>query len=148
MNKARRAQLGVIIDRLERVGIRIAEITPELEAIKGDLESVRDDEQEAFDNLPESIQSGERGQDMENGLSQLENAIAGAALAKQFDDELRKAIAERLGSPDFTLESLAGRLMQVGDVCYLDGVALLGIGPIERGGSGFVVKYTRKLWRM
>lgn len=73
---------------------------------------------------------------------------AGVALAKQFDDELRKVIAERLGSPDFTLESLAGRLMQVGDVCYLDGVALLGIGPIERDGSGFVVKYTRKLWRM
>ena len=48
MNKPRRKQLMAISERLDE--------------LKSDLESVRDDEQNAFDQMPESFQSGERGQ--------------------------------------------------------------------------------------
>lgn len=38
------------------------------------IESVRDEEQEAFDNLPESMQQGEKGEKMESAISGLEDA--------------------------------------------------------------------------
>lgn len=61
MNKARRKWLGDIIAQLtER---------------KDDLESVRDEEQEAYDNLPESIQYAERGEAMSDTISDIDSAI-------------------------------------------------------------------------
>lgn len=43
---------------------------------KSILESVRDDEQSAFDNLPEGLQQSERGQAMEQNVSYLDDAIS------------------------------------------------------------------------
>ena len=48
MNKQRRKELETISDEIEKLIER--------------LESARDDEQEYFDNMPESIQAGERGE--------------------------------------------------------------------------------------
>lgn len=39
------------------------------------VESVMDDEQYAFDNLPESFQDSERGATMEDAIGELEDAI-------------------------------------------------------------------------
>lgn len=50
----------------------LEEIVRQLENARSDAESVKDEEQEAFDNLPESIQGGERGQKMEEHISTLE----------------------------------------------------------------------------
>lgn len=41
---------------------------------QGIIESVKDDEQEAHDNLPESIQYGEKGQQMEEYIDMLDEA--------------------------------------------------------------------------
>lgn len=60
MNKARRATIRQIISRLE--------------SQREDIESVLSDEQEAFDNLPEGLQCGERGEAMETTIDYLENA--------------------------------------------------------------------------
>ena len=62
MNKERRKELEAI-DTL-------------IAAAKERLEMVRDAEQEAFDNLPESLQQGERGQAMEEAIGNLENTIS------------------------------------------------------------------------
>ena len=43
---------------------------------RGILESVRDEEQGAFDNLPESFQDSEKGERMQDAVSSLEEAIA------------------------------------------------------------------------
>lgn len=51
MNKVRRKKIGEAIDLIEQA----REI----------LESVMDEEQDAFDNLPEGLQSSERGETME-----------------------------------------------------------------------------------
>lgn len=40
------------------------------------LEYVRDEEQEAFDNMPESIQSSERGETMEDYIYTLEDVLS------------------------------------------------------------------------
>lgn len=57
MNNDRRKQI-------EKLTALIEEIT----------ESLRDEEQEAFDNLPESLQSGERGEKMESAIDALDYA--------------------------------------------------------------------------
>ena len=62
MNKERRKELEAI-DAL-------------IAAAKERLEMVRDAEQEAFDNLPDSLQQGERGQAMEEAIGNLESTIS------------------------------------------------------------------------
>ena len=61
MNKDRRKAIGDIYDKLID--------------IQSDLECIRDEEQEAFDNLPESIQYSARGERMEEYISSLEEAL-------------------------------------------------------------------------
>lgn len=62
MNEDRRKQINGALDKL-REGL-------------ADLESARDDEQEYFDNMPESLQTGEKGEKAEGAVSQLEDAIS------------------------------------------------------------------------
>lgn len=61
MNNARRKELQAVADKLE-------DLKTELERIKGD-------EQDGFDNLPESLQSGESGQKMEAAIDQIDEAF-------------------------------------------------------------------------
>jgi len=68
MNAARRKILALGIERL-------AEAQQLLTEAGDSFETVRDEEQEYFDNMPESIQSGEKGQAAEELISRLEEAI-------------------------------------------------------------------------
>ena len=61
MNKARRKEIARAIELIEQA----REI----------LETLMDEEQEAFDNMPESLQSTERGETMEEYISILEERI-------------------------------------------------------------------------
>ena len=70
MNNQRRKMLGNIISRIE--------------AVKMDLEAVRDEEQYAYDNMPESLQGGERGQLMEEALGYMDEAVE--SLDEALDD--------------------------------------------------------------
>lgn len=63
MNKQRRKMIADVVERLE--------------ATKSDLEMIRDEEQEAFDNMPEGLQGSERGEAMEEGIYQIEEAMDG-----------------------------------------------------------------------
>lgn len=60
MNKIRRKQLQEVSELIAKA--------------QGIIESVKDDEQEAHDNLPESIQYGEKGQQMEEYIDMLDEA--------------------------------------------------------------------------
>lgn len=73
MNKARRK--------------RIAEAAELLDQARGILEEVRDEEQEAHDSLPESLQNGERGEEMEAYIDAL-------ASAGDYADEAYNAISD------------------------------------------------------
>jgi hypothetical protein len=46
-----------------------------IEEGKAILESVRDEEQDTFDNMPESLQGGEKGSAMEEAVNNLDEAI-------------------------------------------------------------------------
>ncbi|WP_026868777.1 hypothetical protein [Inquilinus limosus] len=61
MNAKRRAALDDIKSRIE--------------ALVSELETQRDDEQEAFDNMPEGLQMSARGDALQDNISNLDNAI-------------------------------------------------------------------------
>ena len=61
MNSARRK-------RLENIQGYLSEVLAE-------LEGVLEEEQEAFDNMPESLQTSERGEISENAIGEIESAI-------------------------------------------------------------------------
>jgi len=60
MNKARRKALG--------------ELSEKIDEIRSDLQMLMDSEQEAFDNLPESLQNGEKGDAMQSAIDQMSEA--------------------------------------------------------------------------
>ncbi len=63
MNKLRRKRIAEAIELMERA----REI----------LETVAEEEQEAFDNMPESLQSSERGETMEENIYAIEEVLDG-----------------------------------------------------------------------
>ena len=62
MNATRRKQLEKIADKLDE--------------LNAELESLRDDEQNAFDNMPESLQDSERGERMTTIIDYLDDATS------------------------------------------------------------------------
>lgn len=66
MNAARRK-------RIERMMSQLGEIRAALEEHIAEAESIRDEESDAYDNLPESLQNGERGEQMQNAISAIES---------------------------------------------------------------------------
>ena len=61
MNKARRKELASIVELIEEARER--------------LEAVKDAEQEAFDNMPESLQDSERGETMQEYIDTMEELL-------------------------------------------------------------------------
>lgn len=59
MNKQRRSRLQKVIDQLEE--------------LKQEVSYICEEEQEAYDNMPESLQDGERGSQMYENISTLED---------------------------------------------------------------------------
>ena len=68
MNKDRRKRLEALSGRLEDVRTELQDIIDEIDAIK-------EEEQEAYDNLPESLQESERGCTMQENIDSLDYAI-------------------------------------------------------------------------
>lgn len=62
MNKERRA--------------RIAKVVSALEDAKSELENLEAEEQEAFDNMPESFQNGEKGDECQAAIDALNTAAS------------------------------------------------------------------------
>lgn len=54
----------------------IQEVMTKLEELKEQLDYILSDEQEAFDNLPESLQDSERGNAMSEAIDNLEYAMS------------------------------------------------------------------------
>lgn len=60
MNKTRRKEIATLRQKFEE--------------LTGDLESIRDEERETFDNMPEGLQNGEKGQAIDAAAMALESA--------------------------------------------------------------------------
>lgn len=62
MNKQRRKQLEKVVELL----------TAQME----ELEYIKDEEQECYDNLPEGLQCSEKGEVMEENIDEIDSAIS------------------------------------------------------------------------
>ena len=69
MNKIRRKELANIVAKLEALDTLRCEIQEE-------LETVMDEEQEALENMPESLQDGEKGQQMQEYIDTMEDVMS------------------------------------------------------------------------
>ena len=58
MNKARRKRIEKVVNLLEE--------------LRDELESVKEDEQSAYDNMPDSLQDSERGDSMQDAIDTLD----------------------------------------------------------------------------
>lgn len=88
MNAQRRKALADIMDR-------ISNLADERDDIKGALETLRDEEQESFDNMPEGLQQGDKGQAMEEAINALDDAIS--SLEDFNADDINSSIDEARG---------------------------------------------------
>jgi flagellar biosynthesis chaperone FliJ len=59
-------------------------LVSEIEQLKSDLEGFRDEEQEYKDNMPESLQNGDKGEAATAAIEYMENAIT--KLEEALDD--------------------------------------------------------------
>lgn len=62
MNNDRRKALALLVESAE--------------ALKSTLDTIKDEEQAAFDNMPESLQQGDKGQASEAAISEMEEACS------------------------------------------------------------------------
>lgn len=85
MNKDRRKALTALAER-------IAHLTAQLDEAKGELETIRDEEQEYFDNMPESFQSGDKGETATNAVDMMETALS--ALGEFIDADVSGTVEE------------------------------------------------------
>ena len=69
MNALRRKQINEVIEAINALNERIDEIMCFIEEIKSE-------EEECFENLPESFQDGERGEAMQEAIDKLESAYS------------------------------------------------------------------------
>ncbi|KJL49536.1 hypothetical protein RS84_00010 [Microbacterium hydrocarbonoxydans] len=69
MNKTRRNEIAAVVKRLN-------DLAAEISDLRDTVETIRDEEQEYHDNMPESFQYGERGQASEAAISELEDALS------------------------------------------------------------------------
>lgn len=67
---------------------RLAAASQLISDAKAILEEVRDEEQEAFDAMPESFQNGEKGEKSQEAIDSLDEA---ASSCEQIDDNIATA---------------------------------------------------------
>jgi uncharacterized coiled-coil DUF342 family protein len=84
MNKERR-------NRLNKLAHELLELNSKLEDLVSEIETLRDEEQEYHDNMPEALQGGEKGEaaneainNMDDCLSELENAKSNFDTAHEY----------------------------------------------------------------
>lgn len=74
MNKDRRKRIQNIIDRLTD--------------LETEIEKIQDEEQEAYDNLPESLQECEKGERMSDAIDSLDHAFCSVGDTISYLDEV------------------------------------------------------------
>ena len=76
MNKIRRNQLKAIQEKMAE--------------LRDMIDAVLSDEQEAYDNLPESFQDGERGEAMQTAIEAMESAMESCEEAEGYLEEAQE----------------------------------------------------------
>jgi hypothetical protein len=93
MNAERRKRLNALLADLQSTGLRDA--MDNLINIRDELEAIKDEEEEARDNLPDSLRDGEKGEAMYESITRMEDALSTIGeLVDGFDfDQLDEAFS-------------------------------------------------------
>lgn len=79
MNNARRKEI-------QKLSTDLADLQGKIQDIANQLESIKDEEQEYYENMPESLQGGDKGDRAQEAVSSMEDALA---MLEDFDiDEI------------------------------------------------------------
>lgn len=78
MNKERRRSIN-------NIKANIARLQKEITDVSSELSIVLDQEQDAFDNMPEGLQSSMRGMDSEDAIDLMEEAIDSLTSSKHYN---------------------------------------------------------------
>ena len=70
---------------------KIEKIREDLDGLMALVEELAEEEQEAFDNLPESLQDTERGEAMQTAIDNLDNLQNSLEEAGEYCDEITNA---------------------------------------------------------
>lgn len=89
MNTRRRKAIGKAIEDY------LNKETAAREELRDVLEAVKDEESDAYENLPESIQDGEKGEAMQDAISVLEDILLALDDDPYYDET--SALRETLG---------------------------------------------------
>lgn len=81
MNKERRKRITALLDKVD---VLRSDLSDEL---RDELESIGGEEREYFDNMPEAIQAGEKGQAASDAADELEAALEDFDAARSGLDE-------------------------------------------------------------
>lgn len=76
MNKDRRKKLDALQDRITAAKAGAEALAAVVAEIREEIETLRDEEQDSFDNLPEGLQQGEKGQAMEDAVNAMDDAMS------------------------------------------------------------------------
>lgn len=80
MNKQRRKDLAKVLEYLAAANQPLADAIT-------DLEGIRDEEQDAYDGMPEGLQSSERGEAAQAAIDAIGEALAAVEeMASQYDE--------------------------------------------------------------
>lgn len=113
MNKQRRKETKKAIDSLNELKFQYEnlneiddydELKSKIEDIKVTIDDLRMDEEDAFDNMPESLQCSERGETMEQNVDCFDDAIS--SLESILDDESEKDISTIINSINEIISTL------------------------------------------
>ena len=89
MNKLRRKHIDNLMDRIAGLQDTMAELLEELEGI-------RDDEQEAFENIPESLEGSARYEAAEEAVEYLDSAYDDFESAKDGLDDVLSSLSSAM----------------------------------------------------
>lgn len=73
MNNDRRKQLAALLDALSTTGLRDA--MDNLQSVHDELDSIKSDEEDARENLPDSLRDGEKGDAMQEAIDKMDDAL-------------------------------------------------------------------------
>lgn len=83
--------------RIEAARLKLMMLSSDLDDVRSTIESAYDDEDEAFNNLPESLQQGEAGTKSQEAIDKLESIYSDLAQMvsdiEAMDEELQGAAA-------------------------------------------------------
>lgn len=80
MNNTRRNQIRELISKLETINF-------ELDVLRGEIESTKEEEQEYYDNIPENLQNSERAENSEYAIDDLDSAISNIENALEYTND-------------------------------------------------------------